>query len=118
MQYRNAFLAAAAAAAVALLAACAPEQVAGAPAAGDDVPVSGFIWRVRDAETMAAEHRAATGQQVMPEWNLQGYAGTINGVPMVTTLPPRYVDDDVACTLGHEVMHLALGDYHSARGVR
>lgn len=45
--------------------------------------------------------------------NLQGFAGyTDSGRAVVYTLHPRTVTDPVACALGHEIMHIALGDYH------
>lgn len=42
-----------------------------------------------------------------------GFAGYADdGTAVVYTLPPNRVDDAVTCTLGHEVMHVALGEYH------
>lgn len=45
---------------------------------------------------------------------LHGFIGIdpVTGATIVVTTRPRYVDDEVACTLGHEVMHAALGNYH------
>lgn len=44
---------------------------------------------------------------------LHGFAGYADdGTAVVYTLPPQSVDDAVACTLGHEVMHVALGEHH------
>lgn len=53
------------------------------------------------------------GMPITDRDNLQGFAGyTDSGRAVVYTLPPRTVTDPVACALGHEVMHIALGDYH------
>lgn len=98
------------------LAACG-EPVQNAPKAGDDIKVDGFTWRVRSADTIAAEY-AGAGKVAGPGWAVDAYAGTLNGKPIVTTQAPRVVDDAVACSLGHEVMHLAIGDYHRQRGAR
>lgn len=95
------------------LAACG-EPVQNAPKAGDDITVEGFTWRVRSAETITAEY-AGAGKDAGPGLAVDAYVGTLNGSPIVTTQPPRVVDDAVACSLGHEVMHLAIGDYHRMR---
>lgn len=119
MHYRNANrLACALLAALATLAlsACA-EKVQNAPAAGADVSVDAFTWRVRSPEQINAEYRAA-GKDPGPGNAVAGYIGTLNGATIITTQPPRHVDDSIACTLGHEVMHAALGDYHEHREAR
>lgn len=58
----------------------------------------------------------ACGESGMPigeRDRLHGFAGySDDGTAVVYTLPPNRVDDAVICTLGHEVMHLALGEYH------
>lgn len=53
-----------------------------------------------------------SGQAVPEGGRLHGFAGYRDGRAVVYTLPPRTVDDAVTCTLGHEVMHIALGAYH------
>ncbi|WP_323162838.1 hypothetical protein [Stenotrophomonas maltophilia] len=104
------------AAAVLALAACG-EKVQHAPKVGDDIHIDAFTWRVRSAEQIAIEYRAA-GKAPGAGQAVAGYIGTLNGAPIITTQSPRYVDDAVACTLGHEVMHAALGDYHVRREAR
>lgn len=88
------------------------ERIANAPRPGDTIAVAEFEWRVVDRDALMAIYRnsgldLAAGQQ------LEGFAGVdANGVSVIYTLPPRTVDDQVTCTVGHEVMHIALGKYH------
>ena len=95
-----------------ILTACG-EKVLEAPEAGDVVHVPAFEWRVRDQPALEASYMASTGVVLSSDQRLEGFAGqSTDGTKVVYTKPPRYVDDSVACTLGHEVMHLALGRYH------
>lgn len=105
------------AAAVALLLAGCAEPVQNAPKVGDDIRVEGFTWRVRSAEQIAAEY-AGAGKDPGPGLAVDAYIGRLNGETIITTKPPRTVDDGIACSLGHEVMHAALGDYHVKREAR
>ena len=44
---------------------------------------------------------------------LEGFVGqTDDGRWVVYSTAPYRVDDQVATTLGHEVMHIVLGEYH------
>lgn len=100
------------------LAACG-EAVTNAPKPGDNVDVPGFTWRVRDADTLAQQYRAA-GKDPGVNVEAEGFIARDQdtGAVVIYTKPPRYVDDAVACTLGHEVMHAAIGDYHRHREAR
>jgi hypothetical protein len=90
-----------------LLTGCA-EPVQNAPKAGQNVIIPAFVWRIRDPETIAKEH-GQTPNGTIPA----AYVGRrADGTLVITTPPPRAVDDDVATSLGHEVMHIALGQYH------
>lgn len=95
------------------------ERVQSAPEAGSNIEVPAFEWRVRDADTLAKQYAAAgkdAGEGRAPAGFIARDLET--GRIVVYTLPPRYVDDTVARTLGHEVMHAALGDYHAKREAR
>lgn len=104
---------------LALFATGCAEPVVDAPQPGDNVDVPGFEWRVRDADTLAAQYQAA-GKDPGPAQAVDGFIArdADTGAVAIYTEPPRHVDDAVACTLGHEVMHAALGDYHAKREAR
>lgn len=91
-----------------LLSACA-EKV-DAPASAYEVPA--FEWRIRTNDELRAIY-ANSGMALRDEQRLHGFVGVAaDGRRVVYTTRPKRVDDAVACTLGHEVMHLALGNYH------
>lgn len=95
------------------------EAVQGAPEPGAVVELPPIEWRVVDRAWLEAVYRNS-GMEIgevrrgvrKERDNLTGFAGYRNGQAVVYTLPPRAVDDAATCRLGHEVMHLALGDYH------
>ena len=94
-----------------LLAACG-EPVQGAPAPGDNLALPPIEWRVRDRVALEQAYRDS-GMITGERDKLHGFAGYADdGAAVVYTLPPQRVDDAVACTLGHEIMHVALGSYH------
>lgn len=93
-----------------LLTACG-ESVQNAPQPGATVQLPDIEWRVRDRAGLEAAYRNS-GMTIGAHARLEGFAGRDGGRAVIYTLPPRYVDDDVACTLGHEVMHVVLGEYH------
>ena len=98
-------------AAAALLPGCA-EKI-DAPA--DAYAVPAFEWRIRTNEQLRATY-ANSGMQLRDDQRLHGFVGIApDGRQVVYTTRPKRVDDAVACTLGHEVMHLALGDYHRSK---
>ena len=93
-----------------LLTACG-ESVQNPPEPGQTVALPPIEWRVRDREGLEAAYRNS-GMPLTERERLHGFAGRDGDTAVVYTLPPRRVDDAVACTLGHEVMHVALGEYH------
>lgn len=100
--------------AAALLLAGCNDKVQNTPDPGTNIAIHNFEWRIRDAATLRAQYEAA-GMAPGEQDRLYGFAGidTSTGARVVYTLPPKQVNDDITCTLGHEVMHLALGDYHT-----
>lgn len=94
---------------VMVLVACTPEQ----PLAEKGVHhVPGFEWRIVDrGELQAAYERY--GMKTPHKARLEGFVGqTDDGRWVVYSTAPYRVDDQVATTLGHEVMHIVLGEYH------
>lgn len=92
------------------LAATACGERVSAPA--DEYPVPALEWRIRSSDQLRAIY-ANSGMRIEDSQRLHGFVGTApDGRHVIYTTRPRTVDDQVACTLGHEVMHLALGDYH------
>lgn len=102
--------------AVLLLVGCTGrERVANAPQAGDTIQLPPVEWRVVDAHALLQVYRNS-GLEVPQHNQLEGFVGVdSDGRPVIYTLPPRTVDDQVTCTVGHEVMHVALGNYHRER---
>ena len=95
----------------ALLTACG-EPVQGAPDPGDTIQLPPIEWRVRDRVALEQAYRES-GMITGERDKLHGFAGYADdGTAVVYTLPPQRVDDAVTCTLGHEIMHIALGEYH------
>ncbi len=95
-----------------LLTACSGPSIDNAPRAGDTQQLPPIEWRVVDRAELERAYRAA-GMQIPERSELRGFAARLgDGRTVVYTLPPRHVDDDVTTTLGHEVMHVALGEYH------
>lgn len=65
-----------------------------------------------DRETLLAVYRNS-GRDVAAEGeSLEGFVGRRGGHWVIYTLPPTYVDDSATRTLGHELMHIPLGEYH------
>lgn len=98
------------AAALYLLVGCG-EKVQGAPDVGTTTLVQQFEWRVINRAQMVELHRL-NGIEVADGKMPVGMQGYKDGKAIIYTLPPKTVDDDVATTLGHEVMHIAMGKYH------
>ena len=89
------------------------ERVANAPRPGDTINVQPIEWRVVDRETLVRVYRNS-GKQLPKGGQLEGFAGVReNGQAVIYTLAPRNVDDQVTCTIGHEFLHVALGEYHN-----
>lgn len=87
------------------------EKVEPQPKAGSAYSIPAFTWYVEDMDTLRHVY-ANAGQPIKEGDRLYGFVGTKGEEVVVYTLPPKRVDDSVACTLGHEVMHLALDNYH------
>jgi hypothetical protein len=88
------------------------ERVENAPKSGDVVQLPAIEWRVVDRPELEAVYRNS-GMVVGEGQRLDGFAGLRpDGRKVIYTLPPRYVDDQVTCTLGHEILHVAIGSYH------
>lgn len=69
-------------------------------------------WRVVNSTQMVKAYTEA-GMPLAPDQKLHGFIGHLHdGTVVIYTLPPVAVDDSATCTLGHEMMHAALGDYH------
>lgn len=69
-------------------------------------------WRVVNEAQMVKAYGDA-GKAIPPGHKLEGFIGHhTDGTVIVYTLPPKTVNDTATCTLGHEIMHEALGDYH------
>lgn len=97
-----------------VLTACG-EKISSAPQPGDRVHLPAIEWRVVDRQGLLHAYQA-NGQMLMPGQQLEGFAGiTPDGLHVVYTLAPRTVDDAATCTLGHEVLHVALGAYHKEK---
>lgn len=98
---------------IALLPTACRQQIDNAPKAGDVLQVPAFEWRVVDQHTLEQEYIKA-GRTLGANQHLRGFAGyTLAGTQVVYTLPPSGVDDRATTTLGHEVLHLVLGEYHT-----
>jgi len=88
------------------------ERVAKAPVAGSNIAIPKFEWRVRTEQELQEIH-SLNGIELSAGQTAEGLQGTDpNGTVVIYTGVPVHVDDSVACTLGHEVMHIALGKYH------
>lgn len=87
------------------------ERVGNAPIAGDVVYLPEIEWRVVDRGELQRVYTVA-GMKLTEGQRLQGFAATRGSKIVVYTLPPQSVDDAVTLTLGHEIMHVALGEYH------
>ena len=95
----------------ALLTACG-EPVQGAPEPGDNIELPPIEWRVRDRVALEQAYRDS-GMALEDRDRLHGFAGYDDTAwAVIYTLPPKRVDDAVACTIGHEIMHIAIGEYH------
>lgn len=88
------------------------EKIDNAPQPGVVIRLPPIEWHVVSREELEKAYQAA-GKEVPPASKLEGFAGKLpDGRAVIYTLPPRWVDDAATTTLGHEVLHVALGDYH------
>lgn len=71
-----------------------------------------FEWRVVDKATLRAVY-ANSGMPVTSDDHLDGFTGyDATGTWVIYTTAPTRLNDRATCTLGHEVLHIAAGDYH------
>lgn len=95
-----------------LLTACnVGEKIQNGPITGEDVKLPPITWQIRTSEQLASTREKALGPHQGEVLGLSAVNVDTGEVIVMTTMP-KYVDDEVACTLGHEVMHVALGAYH------
>lgn len=95
------------------------EAISPAPAAGDVHYLPPIELRFVDRQTLEAVYRNSdmeirevrVGKHRKKD-QLTGFVGIRDGRTVLYTLPPKYVDDAMTCTLGHEVLHVPLGSYH------
>lgn len=95
-----------------LLTACSGERIQGSPQPGETIDLPAMQWRVVDRQTLRARY-VDYGMPLGEREDLRGFVGhTADGRTVIYTLPPSHVDDQSTLTLGHEVLHVAIGDYH------
>lgn len=95
-----------------LLAACSGERIQGAPQPGETIDLPPMQWRVVDRQTLRARY-VEYGMSLDRGDRLSGFVGTTaDGRVVIYSLPPVHVDDHATMTIGHEVLHVAVGDYH------
>lgn len=93
-----------------LLTACA-ERIQPPVQAGEVRQLPPIEWHVVDAIELRKAYVDA-GMPITANDRLYGFTGKRGDTVVVYTLPPQRVDDAATLTLGHEVLHVALGDYH------
>ena len=89
------------------------EPVKNAPKLGDQIELPPIVWKIRTEKQMAEIRENSLGptNRKVRVLGLTGVNQDTGRVEVITEVP-RYVDDQIACTLGHEIMHVALGDFH------
>lgn len=89
------------------------EKVQGAPQPGDQYELPAITWYVVDQETLASEYRRF-GMEIPEGHEVRGFVGTrdSDGKQVIYSLPPKHVNDEATRDLGHELLHIAIGDYH------
>ncbi len=93
------------------LAGCAP-GIDPAPQPGQVYQLPAIEWHVVDLDELRRVY-ATAGMPLAAGDKLHGFAGVDGaGRPVIYTLPPARVDDAATLTLGHELLHVALGRYH------
>ncbi|HBN53046.1 MAG TPA: hypothetical protein DD456_03085 [Stenotrophomonas sp.] len=93
------------------LAGCA-QRIDPAPQPGQVYQLPAIEWHVVDRDELRRIY-AAAGMPLAEGDKLHGFAGVDGaGRPVIYTLVPARVDDAATLTLGHELLHVALGRYH------
>ena len=83
------------------------------PKAGESRGVPAFTWVVLNEKDLQAMYLASGG--TLPEGSkLTGFTAQdrATGAQYVYTLPVENVDDERTLVVGHEVLHIILGNYH------
>lgn len=93
-----------------LLTACG-KQIEPLPKAGDVHHIPAVEVRFVDREMLLAVYRAS-GKSISKEQKLEGFVGKRGDQWVIYSLPPQRVDDAATLTLGHELLHIPLGEYH------
>lgn len=88
------------------------ERVTPTPHPGDVHALPLIEWRIVSEPELRRVY-ADAGMPLERGQKLHGFVGTQSGRTVIYTTAPRTVDDQIATTLGHEVMHVALGSYHA-----
>jgi len=93
------------------LAGCS-QSIDPAPQPGQVYQLPAIEWHVVDRDELRRVY-AGAGMPLAEGDKLHGFAGVDEaGRPVIYTLPPARVDDAATLTLGHELLHVALGRYH------
>jgi hypothetical protein len=105
-----------------LMIACSPQASEGVPIVPEynsnnkvpsSIAIPNFEWYIVSNTDLEGIYKRS-GRTIPNGATLYGMTGyTEQGEPVIVTTAPQYVDDNVACTLGHEVMHIAFGKYHA-----
>lgn len=87
------------------------QSIEPAPKPGEIYNIPEIEWNVLDREQLAQVYRDS-GMDLRPGDDLHGFAGKRGNTVVIYTLAPKTVDDQATLTLGHEVLHVVLGEYH------
>ena len=88
------------------------DHITPSPQPGDVHTLPPIEWRIVSEPELRRAY-ADAGMPLERGQKLHGFVGTQSGRTVIYTTAPSTVDDQVATTLGHEVMHVALGSYHA-----
>lgn len=91
-----------------LLTAGCGERIQNTPPPGTSFDVC-VTWQVHTPDSLTAAYSAI---QPPPPGRLVGFASRRGDAHTIHTLAPTRVDDDAVTTLGHEFLHVVLGEYH------
>lgn len=92
---------------------CAKQPDPVFPQAGEIHEVPSFTWVILN-EKVLRDTYLAYGGTLPKDGKLTGFTARdrVTGAHYVYSLPVRNVDDEGTLVLGHEVLHIILGDYH------
>lgn len=96
---------------VLVLAGCT-ERIDPQPRPGQVYQLPPIEWHVVDRAELRRLYVDA-GMPLAEGDTLHGFAGVnARGQHVIYTLPPERVDDAATLTVGHEILHVAIGKYH------